>query len=60
MFDHQLINNRFVAGDRISVADITALCSIDFAKGLDVGVPGEYRDLNRWYEFMCARPSAKA
>ena len=60
MLDHQLANNRFVAGDRISVADVTALCSIDFAKVLDVGVPEEYRDLNRWYKMMSARPSARA
>jgi glutathione S-transferase len=60
MFDHQLANNRFVAGDHISVADITALCSIDFAKMLDLAIPGEYSDLIRWYEMMCARPSAKA
>ena len=60
MFDHQLANNRFVAGNRISVADITALCSIDFAKMLDAAIPGEFSDLIRWYEMMCARPSAKA
>src|SRR5579859_435799 len=52
MFDHQLANNRFVAGNRISVADISALCAIDFAKILDVAIPGEYRDLIRWYEMM--------
>ena len=51
MFDQQL---------SISVADITALCSIDFAKMLDVAIPGDYTDLIRWYEMMCARPSAKA
>ena len=31
-FDEQLKENRFVAGDRFTVADITALCSIDFAR----------------------------
>ena len=60
MFDHQLANSRFVAGNRISVADITALCSIDFAKTLDVTIPGEYSHLSRWHEIMRARPSAKA
>ena len=36
MFDRQLTNSEFVAGDRISVADITALCSIDFAKMVEI------------------------
>src|SRR5579872_3017018 len=48
MFDQQLSSNRFVAGNRISVADITALCSIDFAKMLDVAIPCDYTDLIRW------------
>lgn len=60
VFDHQLANNRFVAGDHISVADITALCSIDFAKMLDVVIPDEFSDLIRWCEMMCARPSVIA
>jgi glutathione S-transferase len=60
-FDRQLEANEFVVGDRISVADITALCSIDFgAKLAKVPMPDEYRHLHRWYDMMCARPSASA
>ena len=59
-FDRQLAGNEFVAGDRISVADITALCSVDFAKKLaKVSVPDEYKHLHRWYDMVSARPSAK-
>ena len=61
MFDRQLANNEFVAGDRISVADITALCAIDFAKRLGkISIPEEHQHLIRWYNMMSARPSAKA
>jgi glutathione S-transferase len=37
-FDAQLATHRFVAGDKFSVADITTLCVVDFAKfnGLDI------------------------
>lgn len=60
-FDRQLAANEFVVGNRISVADITALCSIDFAAKLaKVPMPDEYRHLRRWYDMMSARPSAGA
>ena len=61
VFDRQLAGSEFVAGDRISVADITALCSVDFAKNLaKVPLPDEYKHLRRWYDMVSARPSAKA
>ncbi len=61
VFDRQLENNEFVAGERISVADITALCSIGFAKALGkISIPEEHQHLIRWYNMMSARPSAKA
>ena len=58
-FDRQLTSNAFIAGDRISVADITALCSIDFAKMVDVSIPAECTHLRRWYDMVAARPSAR-
>lgn len=60
MFDRQLAANEFVTGKRISVADITALCAVDFAKNLaKVPIPEERQHLRRWYDTMSARPSAK-
>ena len=50
----------FVAGEQFSVADITALVTIDFAKALDISVPEGHRALTRWYEAVSARPSASA
>jgi glutathione S-transferase len=61
MFDQQLFGLRFVAGDRISVADITALCAIDFARDFaETSIPVKCSNLIRWYEMMSARPSARA
>ena len=50
----------FVAGDRYSAADITALVTVDFAKALDLTVPSRHMALMRWYENVSGRPSAKA
>lgn len=59
-FDRQLANHEFVAGDRISVADITALCAADFARRLaKVPMPASCTNLVRWYQGMSARDSAK-
>lgn len=49
----------FVAGESFSVADITALVAIDFAKGgLDLAIPQELAALARWYQLVSSRPSA--
>jgi glutathione S-transferase len=50
----------FVAGEQFSAADITALVTIDFAKALDISIPGEHRALMRWKDAVSIRPSASA
>jgi len=58
--DRQLAERRFFAGERFSVADITALCTLDFATGL-VGIPFDpaFANLARWRDEVSSRPSAK-
>ena len=59
--DARLSEVPFVAGDRYSVADITALVTIDFAAGgLRLAIPDEQVALRHWHEKVSARPSAKA
>jgi glutathione S-transferase len=59
--DARLSEVPFVAGNRYSVADITALVTIDFAAGgLKLAIPDERVALKRWHEKVSARPSAKA
>ncbi len=60
ILDTQLAKNKFVAGERYSVADITALCSVDFMKPARIVVPEELSNLKRWHAEVSARPSAKA
>ena len=58
--DSHLADRDFVAGDAYSIADITALVTLDFAGAVKVSVPDEARDLQRWYAAVSARPSARA
>jgi glutathione S-transferase len=59
--DIRLADAPFVAGDQFSVADITALATIDFAaKAFATSIPEEQRALSRWREAVSARPSASA
>lgn len=58
--DRRLAGSGFLAGKRYSVADITALCAVDFAKRVGVDVPEDHRNLLRWHTEVSARPSAKA
>ena len=50
----------FIAGDRYTIADITALCAIDFGRVVDIRIAPEQKNLLRWYESVSSRPSAKA
>ena len=56
-----LAGNQYTAGDEFSIADITALCTIDFGSGAArVAVPDECEHLKRWHKTVSARPSAQA
>jgi glutathione S-transferase len=60
MIDQQLSRHEFLAGDQLSIADITAMIAIDFMKPIKVERPAHLAHLDRWYKTMAARPSAKA
>jgi glutathione S-transferase len=52
---------RFVAGERYSVADITALVTVDFAtKAIDMPVPEGNANTRRWYAEVSGRASTGA
>jgi glutathione S-transferase len=51
----------FVGGESFSVADITALATLDFAKGaLKLSIAHNQTHLQAWYDKVAARPSAMA
>jgi glutathione S-transferase len=60
LLDGELKNTQYIAGDRYSVADITALCAVDFMKPARLAVPDDCTNVKRWHADVSARPSAKA
>lgn len=58
--DSVLAGQRYVTGERYTIADITALCAVDFAKWSKIAVQPHQKHLQRWYEEVSSRPSAKA
>ena len=58
--DGELAGREFVAGERYSIADITAMISIDFMKPARIKVPENCENLLRWYKSVSSRPSARA
>jgi glutathione S-transferase len=60
LMEARLAQSEFVAGPRYSIADITTLVSVDFARWVKLSVPEECTNLRRWHAQVSARPSAKA
>jgi len=58
--DEVLADREFIAGERLTVADITALCGIDFGRVTKIVIQPEQKNLTRWHEAVSSRPSAKA
>ncbi|MCB8883819.1 glutathione S-transferase [Acidisoma cellulosilytica] len=59
--EQRLAANNFVAGNTFSIADITAVVTVDFAtKALSIAIPGENEATHRWYAAVSARPSFSA
>ena len=58
--DGQLADQAFVAGETFSIADISAMVLVDFAKWIKIEVPHELAHLQRWYGAVSSRPSAAA
>lgn len=60
VLDKRLAENEFMAGDKFSIADITALCAIDFGRVVDLRIGEDQVNLQRWYDQINSRPSIKA
>ena len=56
----ELANRKFIAGDRYTIADITALCAIDFGRVSKIAIQPDQANLARWHAEVSARASAKA
>jgi glutathione S-transferase len=58
--DAELAGRAFVAGERYTIADITALCAIDFGRVVEIRIEPGQKHLARWHDAVSGRPSAKA
>lgn len=60
-FEQELGGRPYIAGDRFTVADITALCAIDFGRAAQIRIDAAaHPHLTAWHQRVSERPSAKA
>lgn len=60
VFDRRLAESTFIAGDRLTIADIVAFTGLDFARMVKFQPDGELIHVTRWADAMRQRPAAKA
>ena len=58
--EQRLSQSAYIAGERYTIADITALCVVDFASFAKMGIPEANTNTKRWHADVSSRPSAKA
>lgn len=58
--DTELAERDYVAGDEYTVADITLQCALLLGKNTGTKIPEEHKNLNRWWESVTSRPTARA
>jgi glutathione S-transferase len=55
--DARLAGRDFIATDRLSIADITAVVAVDFARVVKVRLGEQHPNLQRWRAAMALRPA---
>lgn len=58
MLEDRLAESEFIAGDRFSIADITALVTVGFSRTIKAEI-GDRPNVQRWYDAVSSRESAK-
>jgi len=57
LLDQRLADHEYIATDRFSIADITAVVAVDFARVVKLKPGDEHPHLQRWRQTMALRPS---
>jgi glutathione S-transferase len=60
VLDRRLAESEWLAGERLTIADIIGFVGIDFGRLIKLSPPPELANLGRWTEAMRSRPAAKA
>jgi glutathione S-transferase len=58
--NQELGSRPFIAGDRFTIADITAVVAVDFGRVSKIAIKPDQHNLARWHAEVSARPGAKA
>ncbi len=58
--DSVLAEREWIAGERFTIADITAMVGIDFGRPSKIRIADDQKNLARWHEAVSSRASAKA
>lgn len=58
--DGELAMRPFIAGDRYTIADITAQCALVLGKNTGTPIPSDSQHLARWFSDVSKRPTARA
>ncbi len=57
--NQRLASRSFIAGDRITIADITAFITVEFARWVKLAPLESDEHTHRWYQSIKQRPSAR-
>lgn len=60
VLDRRLAESEWLAGDRLTIADIVAFVGIDFGRMIKFKLPEDLSHVARWADAMRARPAAQA
>ncbi|MFC3070795.1 glutathione S-transferase family protein [Phenylobacterium soli] len=60
LLDRRLGESEWLAGERITIADIVAFIGLDFGRLIKLAPPPELKNVCRWADVMRARPAAAA
>ena len=58
ILDRQLQVHEWLAGERLTIADIVAFIGVDFTRMIKLEIPEELTGVTRWLAAMRARPAA--
>lgn len=60
MLNDHLAHREFIVGDAYSMADITALVTVDFVGWIKLAIPEDHHHLIAWHRALAARPGSQA
>lgn len=55
--DNILGQNNFLAGDRLTIADITGFAGLAFAGFAEISIPDDCENLKNWHQNLLSRPT---